>query len=407
MPNRKPRVAILHYAAPPTIGGVETTIASHARLLADRGYKVKIIAGRGKRFDSRVPVEIIRAADSKSPRVLEVNTELARGVVSEKFNALTQALLRKLEHSLAQCDVLIAHNVLSLHKNLALTAALKSLVEAHRVSLLAWCHDFAWSDPQYAPDVHPGLPWEWLKQPWQGVRYVVVSEARKQELQELWGTHGEIAVVPPGINPCEFLNVTSQAAQWVREFTLLDAAPLLLLPARITRRKNIERAIAITGALVKQGLRPKLIVTGPPGPHNPTNAAYLEQLFALRRSLGVEKAVIFLHEFGEVRDALLSDLYRLADVMLFPSEREGFGIPLLEAGLARLPIFCADLPPFHETARQYAHYFSANEPADVTATRLVKYLEGDSVYQLKRRVVEAYSWDQVFNTRIEPLLKGN
>ncbi len=43
-----PRVAILHYAAPPGIGGVESTMGAHARLLADHGYPVKIIAGRGQ-----------------------------------------------------------------------------------------------------------------------------------------------------------------------------------------------------------------------------------------------------------------------------------------------------------------------------------------------------------------------
>jgi glycosyltransferase involved in cell wall biosynthesis len=238
--SNKPRIAILHYAAPPTIGGVESTIAAHARLFADRGYPVQVLAGRGEPFDPRVQVDIVEDIDSKSPRVLEVDEELARGIVSDKFHALEQALGEALSASLDTCDTLIAHNVLSLHKNLPLTAALYHLVQAQRISLIAWCHDFAWIDPQYRPAMHPGSPWELLKQPWGGVKYVVVSKARKIELARLWDKSCEIAIVPPGIDPVEFFGITEQTARWAVDLKLFDAAPLLLLPARLTRRKNID-----------------------------------------------------------------------------------------------------------------------------------------------------------------------
>ena len=383
--------------------GAEIVVA-HARLFADHGYAVQVIAGRGKAFDTRVPIEIIREADSKSPRVLKVNAELARGIASEKFHALVNDLSRQLTRSLAKCDVLIAHNVLSLHKNLALTASLKNLADAHKIKIIAWCHDFAWSDPQYASDVHPGAPWEWLKQPWAGVKYVVVSEARKDELRKLWNAGNPIAVVPPGIDAGEFLGITKTTMRWARDLALLDTAPLLLLPARLTRRKNIERAMEITVALIERGINAKLIVTGPLGPHNPSNAAYLKQLRARRKSLGVENAVVFRYEFGVVSDAILRDLYLLSDALLFPSEREGFGIPLLEAGLARLPIFCTDLPPFRETACEYAHYFSPDESADAIAAQITTFFENDRVYQMKKRVVTEFGWEKIFVQQIEPLL---
>lgn len=407
MTGNKPRVALLHYAALPTIGGVESTIAAHARLFAANGYIIKIISGRGEVFDPRVPVEIIADVDSKAPRVLEVNAELARGSISAKFHALAQDLTHALEKAVADCTSLIAHNILSLHKNLALTAALKNLHATRRVTIVAWCHDFAWNDPQYVAELYPGFPWALLKQPWPGVKYVVVSEARQKELQSLWGAPLEISVVPPGIDVCEFFGVTEKTAQWVRDLALRDAAPLLLLPARVTRRKNIESAIEITTALCHRGWKAKLIVTGPPGPHNPANAVYLDELRALRRKRGVEDAVIFLHEYGRVDDATRRDLYLLADALLFPSESEGFGIPLLEAGLARLPIFCTDLPPFRESARAQAHYFARGETPDVIATRIGDFLAHDSAYQLKQRVFQEYVWERLFAERIEPLLVGS
>ena len=51
------RVAILHYAAPPLIGGVEATMADHARLLAARGYAVRLVAGRGRPGARRLRAE--------------------------------------------------------------------------------------------------------------------------------------------------------------------------------------------------------------------------------------------------------------------------------------------------------------------------------------------------------------
>jgi hypothetical protein len=46
----RPRIALLHYASAPTIGGVECLIANHARLLTQHGYAVQIVTGRGEPF---------------------------------------------------------------------------------------------------------------------------------------------------------------------------------------------------------------------------------------------------------------------------------------------------------------------------------------------------------------------
>ena len=41
-------VALLHYSAPPIVGGVESVLAHHARLLSEAGHNVRVIAGRGE-----------------------------------------------------------------------------------------------------------------------------------------------------------------------------------------------------------------------------------------------------------------------------------------------------------------------------------------------------------------------
>ena len=405
--NPQPRLAILHYTAPPTIGGVESTIAAHARLFADHGYAVKIIAGRGEPFDARVSLETIPHLDSRDASVEQVNRELARGAVTPAFDALVMTIRHALARALADVDICLAHNIATLHKNLALTVALREMARAGRPRLIAWCHDFAWDDPVYANEMRAGFPWDWMRQRWDNVRYVVVSHARRRELARLLAmSEDDIAVVPPGVDALEFLGVSATTARWARDLALLDAAPLLLLPARVTRRKNIELAIAITAALRDLGHAPKLLVMGPLGPHNPANVAYRDELRAQQDALRVRDRVVLLHEYGAVDEATRRDLYLLADALLFPSAREGFGIPILEAGLARLPIFCADIPVLRESARADAHYFALDASPAQIAQQIADVLARDARYRLKQRVVREYAWERIFAERIEPLVRA-
>lgn len=409
-------VAILHYAGPPYVGGVEITMAAHARALAAEGHHARIIAGKGAALAPGIDLRLLPELGSRGPLLERLAAELAQGVVSAAFHALTERLTSWLADALADCEAVMVHNVLSLHKNLAFTAALRRLHDTGRLPrLLAWCHDFAWLDPLYQPELHPGYPWDLLREPWPGVRYVVVSEDRRGMLTGLLGLDpARIAVVTPGVDLQALLKLEPETVALIDQLDLLAAAPLLLLPARITRRKNIELAVQIAGAMRRQGAAVRLVVTGPPGPHNPANAAYLAELLALRHDSGAQEAVIFLYErFTDangqprpVTDAMLADLFHLADGLLFPSRYEGFGIPVLEAGLSGIPIFCSDIPPLRATAGEAASYFASDEPPDLIAGRIVAALAADQRYALRRRVRTMYTWEAIFRREILPLLAG-
>lgn len=413
---RRRNVAILHYAGPPVVGGVEVTMAAHAKVMAADGHRVRIVAGSGGEVGPGIEVLVDPLLSSRGAEVEQVNQELARGEITPAFHALTERITNVLDAALDGMDVAIVHNVLSLHKNLAFTSALHRLHERGKpAALLAWCHDFAWLDPLYIPELHQGEPWSLLAKPWPNTRYVVVSRDRHGMLAGLLGLpDDQIVVVTPGVDLAAFLKLEPETIQLVRQLSLLEAEPLLLLPARITRRKNIEMAIAIVGELRAQGMRPRLVVTGPPGPHNPTNAAYLAQLQALRDSTGDRDSVVFLYEVftdehgtpRPVTDEMLADFYRLADALLFPSRYEGFGIPVLEAGLAGIPIFGSDIAPFRETAGDAAVLFDLNKPVVETAARMIQALRNDPRVALRRRVRLDYTWEAIYRRQIEPLLDG-
>ena len=405
-------VAIIHFAAPPIIGGVESTIYHHARLLAEAGYEVTVIAGRGDSFHPQVEVQLIPEIDSRHPFVLDVGKELARGEVSSQFSLIRENLIEQLQPILANIDVCIVHNAITLHKNLPLTAALQRLNEQTDIRLIAWCHDFAWQDPLYTPDLHAGYPWDLLNTPWSGIQYVVVSAHRRDRLADLFNVpQQEIQVIHPGVDLERFYKLEPMTRHLAEQLKLLDAVPLLLLPARITRRKNIQFSIRVTAALKHTYPQVALVITGPPGPHNPKNIAYLESLNDLSHELEIASSVHFLYEHGVgdqplwVPDEVVADFYQLADAMFFPTRREGFGIPVLEAGLARIPVFAANIPTVKESAGELAHLFDPDGDPENVAKLITNTLESDQAYKLRQRILGKFTWKAILKQELIPLIE--
>ncbi len=403
------KITLLHYSSPPIVGGVESVLAHHARLMTNAGHEVTILAGRGETFDERIPVRLLPRLDSRHPDVMEVKRFLDAGKRTPAFEELRENIKRELLSELRDCDVLIAHNVASLHKNLALTAALHEMYSTPGFPhLILWHHDLAWTTPRYRHELHEGYPWNLLRTHWQGVTQVVVSELRKGELVELLAIPGDsIRVIPNGVDIHAFFKLEPQTIELLERLKLLDADPLFLLPVRLTPRKHIELALRVMVELRKDYPKAMLLVTGPEGPHNPANQAYKEKLFDLRDELHLQGAAHFLAEVSSefMPDAVIADFYRLADALLFPSQEEGFGIPIIEAAFSRMPVFCADIPALRELGGDDVTYFAPDaHPAEVAEQVRVR-LEAETTSRWGRRVKQNYTWEQIQRIHIVPLLE--
>jgi glycosyltransferase involved in cell wall biosynthesis len=267
------KINLLHYSVPPIVGGVESVIEHHASLMANDGHQVQVIAGRGEQADPRVRFITMPRVDSRNPQVLSVKQELDKGVISSRFTSLTADIEADLTPLMAGTDLVIAHNVCSLSKNLALTAALFNLSQKNKTPrMILWHHDLAWTTPRYQDELHPGFPWDLLKTAWPGVKQVVISALRQEELAGLMKLEkSQITVVPNGVDVEKFFKLEQQTRSHVQQLDLMQASPLLLLPVRITPRKNIEFAMRVLGVLRKDFPSAQIVVTGPLGPHNPAN----------------------------------------------------------------------------------------------------------------------------------------
>jgi glycosyltransferase involved in cell wall biosynthesis len=407
---------MLHYSAPPVVGGVEAVLRAHAGLFRAAGQAVTVVAGRGAgdALPAGARFAHIPELDSRHPAAERAQAGLADGEPGE-FEALRARLAEPLGAALAGHDDVVVHNVLTKHFNLALTAALWDLLDAGRLGhVIAWCHDISWTSPSSRAQLRPGAPWDLLRTPHPRVTYVAVSRRRQAELAGLFGWPAErVPVVPNGVDPVTLLGFSKAGAALIARLDLLSAELLLLMPVRVTRAKNVEFALHTLAALRAGGEDVRLVLTGPPDPHDPQNMSYYEELRRLRSRLGLDGAMHFVYECGPRPDEGLTigaravgDLLAVSDVLFMPSRREGFGMPVLEAGLAGVPVVCTPIPAAQEVGGEDVVLFDLAAGPEEVGARIRAAVAASPTARLRRRVRREYTWQALFERAIRPLLRG-
>lgn len=412
------RTAFLHYSAPPVIGGVEAVMTAHARVFLQSGYPVTFIAGEGaeEALPRGASLVLIPEISSQHPEVLAAQAELDTGRVPENFNNLREHLVDRLRPVLDGVDVLIVHNVFTKHFNLALTAALFDLIKQDVITrCISWGHDFTWTSPNSRGKVFPGYPWDLLRTPHPRIKQVTISEQRQKELAAMMDvSENAIAVIYNGVDLGNLLGLSAEGCELIERMNLLDADMIIVLPVRVTTAKNIELAEQVVKALKASNRRPKLVITGPPDPHSADSMAYYQSLITMRERLGVSSEVNFAYENGPDTDEpyylseqVVSDLLRVSDLLLLPSHREGFGMPVLEAGLVGLPVVASDqVPAAREIGGTDVRLFKADDTPETVANMIMDVLEMNAISRLRRRTRQKFRWERIFSQQIEPLLKG-
>ncbi len=412
---KQPSIAIIHYSAPPVVGGVEAVIQAHTNILASSGHRVRVIAGLGDRsgFPEEAELRLVPEIGSQFPEVLEMSAQLEQGDVPTIFNNFVTQLNEKLKSHLVGFDWLIVHNIFTKHFNLPLTCALHKLLDDHIIGgCIAWCHDFTWTSPSSSLKVHAGYPWDLLRTKWPGVKYVVVSKQRQQTLAALFDCpEDEISVIYNGVDAQELLGLSEIGMSLIDRLGLFDCDLILVMPVRVTKAKNIELALQVIKEIKAMGYRPKLILTGPPDPHDPENIAYYHSLLNLRGELGLDAEAHFIYELqiledkGNVIDiATVGELIRASDLVFLPSHREGFGMPVLEAGLIGIPVIATEVPSIREIAGDDAIVIGSSQTPKQVAEMIDEWAREDRVHHMRRRVRQSYTWDRIYKNNILPLL---
>jgi glycosyltransferase involved in cell wall biosynthesis len=164
---------------------------------------------------------------------------------------------------------------------------------------------------------------------------IAISEQTKQDIVHFYG-----------INPSK-ISVAYQTCNQVFQdwslptidlnFELPDA--YMLYVGSVIERKNLYRIVEAMSLLPKSSLLP-LVVVGSGG-------AYLKKVKDLIHSKGLDNKIIFIEKLIYEQ---LPQLYRNATLFLYPSEYEGFGIPVIEALFSKTPVITSNVSCLPEAA---------------------------------------------------------
>ena len=166
----------------------------------------------------------------------------------------------------------------------------------------------------------------------------------------------------------DFKMITGEPRNEIRDF--ISAAPTFLMVGTVEIRKNHLLILKAIKKLITDfpEVNVQLLIIGHDGWMNQEfKDMYLQDDNLRRRVLWVKDA----------NDIDLQWAYRNARALLFPSKAEGFGLPIIEAAHFGLPIFCSDIPIFHEIAGEGATYLST-EDEDAWLRALLEMLKGKS-----------------------------
>ncbi len=186
---------------------------------------------------------------------------------------------------------------------------------------------------------------------------VAVSESTKQDLTSLLQIpEDKIVIASPGVDVERFQHQYSVAEleQMKEKYNLPDKYVLYM--GTLEPRKNIERLVQAFALVHQQPeLRQyKLVLAGKKG-------WQYDSIFARITQLGLEQDVICT---GYVDEADKAAIYQQADLFVFPSLYEGFGMPVLEAMAAGVPVVTSNVSSLPEVAGDAA---LLADPLDVQA----------------------------------------
>jgi glycosyltransferase-like protein len=171
---------------------------------------------------------------------------------------------------------------------------------------------------------------------------LVVSELWRERIKSDFGRRS--TRVGNGVDTSRFTHASSALDTDLRSKYRLNGHPILLSVGGVEERKNSVRLLEAFQQLLSIHPDAQFVIVG--GASLLDHVSYrqhFDRLLAANHAL--ERTVVRL---GSVPDAEMPSLYRLADALIFPSVKEGFGLVVLEAMACGIPVVTSRMAPFTE-----------------------------------------------------------
>ena len=375
------KILMLTWEYPPRIvGGIARVVHDLSKRLIKDGHEVTVVTYRD---NASVP----DYENDKGVNVYRVDNYMIHPnnfidwIMQLNFNLIAKAT--EIINKEGGFDVIHAHDWL-------VTYAAKSLKNAYDIPIVATIHA---TEAGRNSGIHDDTQryindTEWLLT-YEATEVIVNSNFMKNDLQRLFGLpYDKINVIPNGINLNNFTGI-ERDYDFRRQYAM-DNEKIILYVGRLVYEKGIQHLIAAMPKILSNYHDAKLVIAGKGG--------MIDDLKAETSSLGLDNKVYFT---GYMDSKKVQKMYKCADVAVFPSTYEPFGIVALEAMLAGVPTVVSDVGGLDEIVthgvdgmKSYAG--NPNSIADsVTALLYDHQLATNISKKARQKVKEQFNWEKI------------
>ncbi len=375
------KILMLTWEYPPRIvGGIARVVHDLSKRLIKDGHEVTVVTYRDN-------TDVPEYENDKGVNVYRVDNYMIHPnnfidwIMQLNFNMVSKAT--EIINKEGGFDVIHAHDWL-------VTYAAKSLKNAYDIPIVATIHA---TEAGRNSGIHDETQryindTEWLLT-YEATEVIVNSNYMKNEIQRLFGLpFDKINVIPNGINLSNFTGI-ERDYDFRRQYAM-DNEKIILYVGRLVYEKGIQNLIAAMPKVLSNYNDAKLIIAGRGG--------MIDELKAEAASLGLNNKIYFT---GYLDSKRVQKMYKCADVAVFPSTYEPFGIVALEAMLAGVPTVVSDVGGLNEIVnhgvdgmKSYAG--NPNSIADsITALLYDHQLANNCAKRAKQKVKEQFNWEKI------------
>ena len=374
------KILMLTWEYPPrVVGGISRVVYDLSHRLIKDGHEVTVVTYR----DGEVPYY----EDDKGVKVYRVDNYMIQPnnfidwILQLNFNMVERASQIIAEQG--KFDVIHAHDWL-------VANAAKTLKHSFDIPIVATIHateagrnsGIREPNQKYINDT------EWMLT-YEANEVIVNSNYMKSEVQRLFGLPFEkINVVPNGVNLNKFTGMDRDNS--FRRKYAMDNEKIILFMGRLVYEKGVQNLIAAMPKVLASYHDAKLVIAGKGG--------MLDELKAQADYLGISNKVYFA---GYMNGKDVERMYKAADISVFPSTYEPFGIVALEGMLAERPIVVSDAGGLgeiveHRVTGMKSYCGNPNSIADSILELLFNPELCDNIVKnAKIKVKENYNWQKI------------
>lgn len=375
------KILMLTWEYPPrVVGGISKVVYDLSHKMVKEGNEVTVVTYKDgdnvKYYENDKGVEVYRVDNY----MIRPNNFID-WIMQLNFNMITKA--NEIINKNGKFDVIHAHDWLVAY-------SAKTIKESYNIPLISTIHA---TESGRNSGIHDETQRyindsEWMLT-YESSEVIVNSNYMKNEVQRLFGLpYDKINVIPNGVNLQLFSNVNVDY-DFRRQYAM-DNEKIILYVGRLVYEKGIQNLIAAMPKILDRYHDSKLIICGRGG--------MIDDLREQVKYLGIDNKVYFA---GYCDSKKMQKMYKCADVAVFPSTYEPFGIVAIESMLSGTPTIVSDVGGLNEIVehgvtgmKSYAG--NANSIADsVLALLFDPKLCANISQNAIKKVKENYNWAKI------------